>query len=142
MTSPTAPFLASHGQRTDPSNVSEAAQRMWGAVILRAIVDAIWVDPNPNGDPSEKISFWSTRIRRMQANRLRDEAVFWFTFDSQHFRDVCANADLDPDNVRRLARRAMESSDEEKSRLAASADVSLHDVRAISELRSRCEAAG
>lgn len=139
---PAAPFLASHSQRTEPNDAAESAQRMWGAVIVRAIADAIWVDPNPAGSSSEKISFWATKMRRHQANRLRDEAVFWFTFDSQNFREVCSNAGIDPDTVRRLARRAMESSNEDKARLAASADVSLHDLRIAGELRGGREAAG
>jgi hypothetical protein len=130
MPQPAAPYLASHAQRIEPSNVASDEQRLWGAVILRAIADAAWVDSNPTGGPSEKISFWGTRIRRQHANRLRDEAVFWFTFDSQNFRDVCANAGLEPDNVRRLARRAMEASDDEKARFASGTDVSLHDLRA------------
>lgn len=135
MPTPAASFLSTFGQRTEPNNVADAAQRMWGAVILRAIADAVWVDPNPTGSVSEKISFWATVVRRGTANRMRDEAVFWFTLPNDNFREVCLHAGVDPDNVRRLAMRAMESSDEDKARLAAAADLSLRDLRPPGELR-------
>lgn len=135
---PAPAFLTSTGQRDAPPSVSEGEQRMWGAVILRAMADAIWVDANPTGPGGEKISFWATIVRRRTANRLRDEAVFWFTLDNPAFRQVCSYAGLEPAQVRKWAVRAMESNNEEqRARFAEAASLSLQDMRLPSELRAQ-----
>ena len=138
---PAAPYLTATGQRDAPHNISDGEQRMWGAVILRAIADAIWVDANPTGPGSEKISFWATFVRRRTDNRLRDEAVFWFTMDNPAFRQVCSHAGLEPSQVRKWAIRAMESNIEERARFAEAASLSLQDLRGASELRAQRESA-
>ena len=133
-TSPPPTFLTAAGERQTPYDVAAGEQRMWGAVILRAIADAAWVDAEPNGKPTEKISFLGWMTQRNTANRLRDEAAFWLSLDNVGFREVCANAGLDPVSVRRWAAKAMEASDDDKARWAA-ADISLHDMREAGELR-------
>lgn len=134
-------FLTGSSQRYEPPSATEAEQRMWGAVIVRAIADAVWVDSNPTGNLNEKINFGCTIIRRRSANRLRDEAVFWLTMDNRSFREKCSWAGVEPEKVRRWAMRAMESSHEDKARLAAQADLSLHDLREAGELRAGSEPA-
>lgn len=103
---------------------------MWGAVILRAIIDAVWVDPNPTGGLSEKVNFGGI-ITRRSANRLRDEAVFWLTLDNTGFKQVCEKAGLGPSVVRKCF---LGATDADKARWAT-ADLSLHDLRPASELR-------
>jgi hypothetical protein len=138
---PAAPYLTSTGQRDAPHSVSDGEQRMWAAVILRAISDAVWVDANPTGPGSQKISFWNTIVRRRTANRLRDDAVFWFTMDNPAFREVCSYAGLEPSQVRKWALRAMEANNEERARVAEAASLSLQDLRGACELRAQCEGA-
>ena len=139
-TTPTQQFLTANGERTAPHSTSEAEQRLWGAVILRAIADAVWVDGEPAGKPGQKISFYGRVVTRGAANRMRDEAAFWLTLDNSGFREVCSNAGLHPENVRRWAEKAMRASDDDKARWAT-ADLSLHDLRTVSELRAGSECA-
>ena len=113
-----------------PYNVADSEQRLWVAVILRAIVDAVWVDPNPTGPLSEKVNFCGI-ITRRSANRLRDEAVFWLTLDNVGFNQACEKAGLAPSVVRRCF---LEATDGDKARWNT-ADLSLHDLRSTSELR-------
>lgn len=111
-------------------NVSDGEQRLWGAVILRAIVDAVWVDPNPTGPLTEKVNFGGI-ITRRSANRLRDEAVFWLTLPNVGFERACSNAGVRPSVVRKAF---LEATDDDKARWNT-ADLSLHDLRVPSELR-------
>ena len=131
---PNPDYLSTDGERSAPYDASAGERRLWVAVILRAFMDAIWIDPNPGGAPTEKIPVYGTWFQRNTANRLRDETIFWLTLDNARFRQVCEYAGLDPLTVRRWARRIINATDDEKARWA-SADLSLHDLRAAGELR-------
>lgn len=135
MKTPTESNLASQAERVGPHSVSDSEQRMWGAVVLRAIADAVWCDKDPNGHHSKHVSFYGEMVRRSVANRLRDESVFWLTFDNRGFHEVCSAAGLEPSMVRRWAVKAMAGSDDDKARWAT-ADLSLHELRPTGELRN------
>lgn len=127
---PATQLLTSYGSVTPSYNVADGEQRMWGAVILRAIVDAVWVDPEPTGRLSDKVNFNGIMMRRA-ANRLRDEAVFWLTLDNHGFNRICDLAGVQPSVVRKAF---LHATDEDKARWAA-ADLSMHDLRSAGQLR-------
>lgn len=129
-TTPTPEMLTSYGSGTPSYNVSDGEQRLWGAVILQAIVDAIWVDPDPTGPLSANVNFAGS-VRRRMANRLRDEAVFWLTLDNHGFNHICDLAGVRPSVVRKVFLNATE---EDKARWAT-ADLSMHELRPASKLR-------
>ncbi len=110
--------------------------RLWQAVILRAIEDAIWVDPNPNGKRSERVSFNGAAIARLTATRLRDDAVFWLTMDKRDFVDVCEMAGIAPHQVRRAATRIINATPREKAYWNTHG-FSLRDLQEPSEPRGR-----
>lgn len=83
-------------------------QRLWGAVILQAIRDMQWVDPNPNGPPNEGLT---NGMRRLDWVRIRDEALVWLIYDEVGFPRACELAGLDPDYMRRKIRKLVEASD-------------------------------
>ena len=111
-------------------------ERMWQAVILRALEDAIWVDKNPNGKRSQRISFNGLHLARATATRLRDDAVFWLCVDMKDFTDVCEKAGLQPHQVRRAATRLINSSPAEKAYWNANG-FSLRDLQGDGEPRRR-----
>lgn len=127
---PASQFLTSYAFARPSYNVADGEQRLWGAVILRAIVDAVWVDPDPTGSPSAHVNFNGIMARRA-ANRLRDEAVFWLTLDNHGFKRICDLAGVNPSVVRKAFLNATE---EDKARWAT-ADISMHDVRSTRQLR-------
>jgi hypothetical protein len=68
---------------------SEGVRRLWIAVITQAILDAI-----------------STK-RRGEEVHYKHEAICWLTGGSKHFRIVCDYAGLEPNWVRRHAKRVI-----------------------------------
>lgn len=116
-------------------NPSYGEESLWVAVIAQAVADACWVDPYPLQSPSAWVMFMGSKIRRKKANRIRDEAIFWFTMDNADFRKVCEYAGLEPSKVRRWARRALDGSDEDKAKWAA-AGLSVRGVQTARELRA------
>lgn len=62
---------------------------LWRAVITQALMDA------------------SSRSRKSEAKRYRNDALFWLLSDTDDFTIVCDNAGLDPDYVRSRARTAL-----------------------------------
>lgn len=91
-------------------------RRMWQAVILRAIEDAIWMDPHPGGKRSERVSFNGSWMARTTATRMRDEAVFWLCVDRRDFLTVCDMAGVTPHKIRSSLSRIINAPDEEKAR--------------------------
>lgn len=89
-------------------------QRLWGAVILQAIRDIQWADPNPNGPPNEVMA---NGLRRLDRVRLRDEALVWLIYDEIGFPRVCDMAGLDPGYTRRKIRKFLEEQDGQPAQL-------------------------
>lgn len=90
-------------------------RQLWQAVILRAFEDAIWVDRNPTGPRSEKVSFNGLGCARITATKLRDDAVFWLCLDSRDFQMVCDLAGVQAHKVRAAATRLIGGTPEEKA---------------------------
>lgn len=95
---------------TDPED-----RRLWQAVLIRAMQDAIWIDQHPTGKPTGDVSWFGSRVARQTAYRMRDEAAFWLLTDNRDFVRVCDLAGLTPSVVRRGAQKMLEASDEQKS---------------------------
>jgi hypothetical protein len=110
--------------------------RLWQAVILRALQDAVWVDPNPEGRRGARVPFCGASIARVSAMRLRDEAAFWLLMDERDFTTVCENAGLLPSQVRDGARKILGASHEQKSIWSANG-FSVSDLWGVREPRSR-----
>lgn len=66
---------------------------LWRAVVRQAIADA------------------TSRPRTPEAEHDRAEARAWFSSPGADFRCVCALADVDPDQVRRVALEAIAAAD-------------------------------
>lgn len=111
-------------------------QRIWRAVIMRALQDAIWTDRNPTGKRSERVSFFGAILARETATRMRDEAAFWILTNEKDFNAVCEMAGLTPAVVRRGAQRAMEASHEQKAYWTSNGFL-LSDVWGDGELRNQ-----
>lgn len=106
----------------------EPEQRLWAAVIVRAITDALWRDENPNGSPRDFVTFFSQSIRRRQANQIRDEAIFWLTMPNATFADRCIRAGLDPDMVRSKVRKMLDGADTDTKAKALATSLSLQHL--------------
>lgn len=76
-------------------------RKLWAAVILQAIKDALWVDPDPSGPPNEGLT---NGLRRIDWVRIRDEALVWLIYDEVGFKRACDLAGFDPDYLRRKVR--------------------------------------
>lgn len=68
---------------------------LWRAVVAQALTDAV------------------SQVSSPRAQRDRAEARTWLTVDSGEFQDICLLADLDPDQVRRLAADRIAAADGE-----------------------------
>lgn len=110
-------------------------QRIWQAVVLRALQDAVWVDPAPTRK-GKRVPFCGASMSRVTANRLRDEAAFWLLMDDRDFTMVCENAGLTPHLVRQGARLVMGASNEQKATWSANG-FSLSDLWSASAPRDR-----
>lgn len=78
-----------------------ADRRLWQSVILQAVADA-----TGNGKDN-------------RARREKAEARAWLLYGDDDFRDVCANAGLCPDTVRREAERYIAEADAKPPRIIA-----------------------
>ena len=88
-------------------------QDFWLAMVLRAVEDARWVDPNPNGSPDQIISgMGGFSMRRRDLVRIRDEALVWLFYDEFFFRRACEFAGLNADYIRRKVRDLVEAANE------------------------------
>lgn len=70
---------------------------MWGAVVERVILDA---KRNPDNMSKNSRSDGVTRAEMLNA---RGDALRWLRGNTRDFRDVCTNAGLEPNEVKRLA---------------------------------------
>ena len=100
-------------------------RRLWAAVILRAIQDALWRDDDPCGSPRQLVWFFSDSMRRKYATRIRDEAIFWLTIPNHSFSDRCLMAGLDPDVVRTKARKLLDAAKTPEDAKAISESLSV-----------------
>ena len=72
-------------------------QKLWGAVIERALLDAQW---NPaNSEDNSRCS----GIPRAQMLNARGDALRWLRGNTEDFKTVCEAAGLNPGYVKRLA---------------------------------------
>lgn len=113
-------------------------RRLWQAVILRALQDAVWVDPNPHGRRGSRVPFCGASMARATAARLRDDAIFWLTTDIRDFTAVCENAGLTPHLVRKGAQLVLGASDEQKATWSANG-FSVSDLWSLCAPRHRRE---
>lgn len=90
-------------------------RRLWQAVLIRAMQDAIWIDQKPTGKHTGDVLWFGRYIARKTAYRTRDDAVFWLLTDNHDFPRVCDMAGLTPSVVRRGAQRMLEASSEQKA---------------------------
>lgn len=104
-------------------------RRMWAAVLIRALSDALWRDENPDGSSLQFVWFFSDSIRRRQATRIRDEAIFWLTMPNRHFSDVCLLAGLDPDSVRQKSRKVLDGAKTNAEAKAVAESLSLRGLQ-------------
>ena len=70
-------------------NPVRGERALWAAVITQAMMDALSKSRNP------------------EIQYHKHEAIRWLTGNSKDFQDVCLLADMDPDYVRRSAKRAL-----------------------------------
>ena len=103
-------------------------QRLWTAVIIRALTDALWRDDNPDGDLSAKVWFFGDGIRRRRANTIRDESIFWLTTPNRHFIDVCLMAGLEPDLVRVKAKELLDAAETDEEAKAITDRLSVRGL--------------
>ena len=94
---------------TDPGE-----RRLWQAVLIRAIQDAVWIDQYPTNKHTGEVLWFGRRIAKQTAHRIRDEAVLWLLTDNRDFVYVCDMAGFTPSVVRQGAQKMMEASDEQK----------------------------
>lgn len=111
-------------------------RQLWQAVIVRALEDAIWVDPNPQGGRSEKVSFNGAAVPRFSANRMRDDAMFWLCTNVRDFQFVCDLAGVQPHKVRAAATRMINATEAERAAWGARG-ISMFGVRPDGEPRGR-----
>ncbi len=112
-------------------------RRLWQAVLLRAIQDAMWVDRNPTRKLTGDVVFFSWAVSRQTANHMRDEAVFWLLVDNPDFAHVCDAAGMTPTVVRRGVQKMMEASDEQKIKWHTSG-LQVSDLWGIGDARAEC----
>jgi hypothetical protein len=84
-------------------------QRLWCAVIHRALMDAFMRDDDPQGPPSGMVRSYG--LQRQEVARMRDEAIVWLLMDTEGFYRTCDLAGLDWYAVRERARRLIERGD-------------------------------
>ena len=90
------PSLGTVGEaRTD-----HPEQDLWIAVLHLAIADALAI-------PEAVTGTWRAGRHAHQRQQHRRGALAWIFCDNPDFQLACALADVDPDFVRTLARRAM-----------------------------------
>lgn len=110
---------------------------LWQAVIMRALQDALWVDPGKGAARrDDRVAFCGHSVGWKTANRLRDSAAFWLLFDKKDFTFVCESAGMSPRQVREGARMMLGASDDQKAIWSANG-FSLSSVRALRESRDR-----
>jgi type II secretory pathway component PulJ len=73
----------------EPYNPVKGEMALWTAVITQALMDALSRSPNK------------------EAQFHKHEAIRWLTENSKDFIEVCHNAGLNPDNVRRKAKKVI-----------------------------------
>lgn len=117
---------------TDPDE-----RRLWQAVLIRALQDAIWTDRNPTGKHTGDVAWFGNRVARQTAHRMRDAAVFWLLTDNRDFVHVCDMAGLNPSVVRRGAQKMLEASDEQKSDWYANG-FQVSDLWSLGDTRPEC----
>lgn len=78
-----------HGWFDGPYNAARGETALWVAVITQAMMDAL------------------SRSRDPDQQRHKREAIRWLTENSKDFYLVCSCADMDPDYVRRKAKRSL-----------------------------------
>ncbi len=71
---------------------AEPEQRLWLAVIIRALLDATWMEG------AVPPSYWRS-VKELDRQMARD----WFETGSQDFRDVCGYANLPASSVQAAA---------------------------------------
>jgi len=74
-----------------PPNPTIGEKALWIAVITQAMMDAL------------------ARSRNSEAQYYKHEAIHWLTENSKDFIIVCHLAELDPDYVRKQAKKALAS---------------------------------
>lgn len=87
-------------------------QKLWAAVLFQALRDAVFVDPNPHGNPLRTLA---NGVRRKHSLQSREEAAQWLLYDRRTFSIVCDFAGLNADYIRVKARRMIEAGDGGKS---------------------------
>lgn len=75
----------------DPNRPVRGETALWVAVITQAMMDAL------------------SKAKNNEARYHKYEAINWLTGNSKNFVTVCLNAGLDPNYVRRKAKRAIAS---------------------------------
>lgn len=95
----------------------EPERRLWAAVILQAIRDMQWTDPNPDGPPNEVMA---NGLRRLDWVRIRDEALVWLLYDTEGFNRVCDLAGVEPTRLRRKIHALLEPGN----------DTTIHNIHA------------
>jgi len=76
---------------SDQNHQVRGETALWAAVITQAMMDAL------------------SKADNSEANYHKFEAINWLTGNSKNFITVCHHAGLDPDYVRRKAKRALSS---------------------------------
>lgn len=72
-------------------NTARGEAALWAAVITQALMDA------------------QSKCKKPESRYHKHEAICWLTGGSKDFIDVCLSAGLDPDYVRRRAKKAIAS---------------------------------
>lgn len=78
-----------HSFCDDPYNPVRGEKALWVAVIMQAMTDAL------------------SRSLNKEVQYHKHEAIRWLTENSKDFIEVCLSADMNPDEVRRKAKRAL-----------------------------------
>jgi hypothetical protein len=73
----------------EPINPTKGEMALWTAVITQAVMDAL------------------SRSANKEAQFHKHEAIRWLTENSKDFIDVCLNAGMNPDDVRKKAKRVI-----------------------------------
>lgn len=72
-----------------PYNAAREEESLWCAVITQAVMDACNNSPDPD---------WMV---------IKKNAILWLTGNSEDFIDVCIAAGLDPEHVRKQAKKTL-----------------------------------
>lgn len=100
---------------TNDEQHARGERALWRAVITQALMDA------------------ASNSRKAEARYHKHEALHWLSGRSEDFATVCQNAGLEPDYVRRMARRALASG----CKWRAEAGAGLHPPRKRRMARER-----